>query len=157
MDDLDENGASGTLSLEKIGENSPDVVNINYTWDLEKKYGQSAERALCEEVYHAKQFLDGELGLGLYWNGEKNESTMLGYDMFDEQDAIDWSGKITKQPSLWKDPEVFGYYRRKTNNRPRWSAEQEFIKKYGKPVYDNNGVAIGHRGDVSVTFRKPKN
>ena len=157
MDNLDENGASGTLSLEKIGENSPDVVNINYTWDLEKEYGQSAERALCEEVYHAKQFLDGELGLGLYWNGEKNESTMLGYDMFDEKDAIDWSGKITKQPSLWEIPDVFRYYRRKTNNRPRWSAEQEFIKKYGKPAYDNNGVAIGNRGDVSVTFRKPKN
>ena len=149
----DQNGATGSVGLEKICEKY-DIVNINYGWNLEKEYEQPAERTLCEEVYHAKQFLDGDIGLGLSDDGE---FLKLGYDMNDEKEAMDWAGKILNKESVWNDPDVQKAYRTSTNNkREKQSAEQDFILKVGAVYYDNNGRATGYSNKNDYTFRKPK-
>ena len=152
------NDATGLVRLEEIGDGikKKDVVKIYYTWDFEASEGEAAERALCEEVYHAKQFLDGDIGFGFRETGESKIHITLGYDKEDEKEAIDWSAKITGRKSRWEDESVEGYYKESTHYDVKKSAEQGCIEKIGAPAYSKNGVAIVHQKNDSYTFRKPK-
>ena len=93
----------GKFFLNSSEKDQMDKTTIGFYWG-----GEFPERNLFEEVYHAKQFLDGEFGFGRSWSG--GEWGMMGFDMHDEEDAHKWADRVSKSPNSWTQ-DAIDYYK----------------------------------------------
>ena len=144
---------SGRLSLIESTEGHPDKISIGFLWG-EEGLPVAPERYMFEEVYHAKQFLDGEFGYG-YANGIWG---LMGFDLFDEEDAHRWADRVSKSPNSWTQEAIDYYKIDRGLPESRRNVTEHYMnydggKRTFPPKYDQNGV---YKTDIR-TMRKPKN
>ena len=156
-DDAEYDEVSGTVvygrtDLTKHSKDGLDVITIGYTWGKEGNLKWKS-RVMCEEVYHGKQFLDGDFAYGL--SDGKWQAQGLGLD--DEKAAHFWSAKVCKikPEKVWGDNEIQYYTNTLPNATESMSAEDWYINRgylgRGAPTYIN-----GVYKDDYVNMRKPK-
>ena len=152
--EIDDNAIiRGRLSLIESTVGHPDKISIGFLWG-EEGLPVAPERYLFEEVYHAKQFLDGEFGYG-YAHGIWG---LMGFDLFDEEDAHRWADRVSGSPNSWTQ-EAIDYYKidrglpDSRRNVTEHYMNHDGIKRTHPPKYDQDGV---YKTDIR-TMRKPKN
>ena len=140
----------GEVSMTQSSEEGPDIISIGYTYGIEGN-GKWKSRALCEEVYHAKQFLDGDYGFA--FNGTRWGTMALGYD--DEQKAHLWSGKVCglKDNTVWGMAEsvYYGELKKYDNQSAEYWYTNVHYRDGDKPQYFN-----GVYRSKQFNMRQPK-
>ena len=122
---------SGSVSL-----SDDNILIIGYTWGLETELDEeiSPERALCEEIRHAKQFCDGEFG---FYRGPGTSWMVCGF--VDEEEAHSWAARVSGSTPKYD----LSYY---NLDRTVPSAEQAWVNDYKEkragttPNYNTNGL-----------------
>ena len=143
----------GKTSLIESTEGHPDKISIGFLWG-EEGVPVAPERFMFEEAYHAKQFLDGEWGYGY----SKGEWGLMGFDLYDEEDAHRWADRVSGSPNSWTQ-EAIDYYKfdrglpDSRRNVTEHYMNHDGIKRTHPPKYDQNGI---YKTDIR-TMRKPKN
>ncbi|MBO4588647.1 MAG: hypothetical protein J5711_07120 [Bacteroidales bacterium] len=128
---------SGAVSL-----SDERILTIGFTLGRETELVSSnlaPERALCEEIYHAKQFCDGEFGFTIFVNlpGWR----YMGYDESDEEVAHAWAARVSGTSAGYN----LNEYKNSIGSKS-FSAEDGWRGHYpeersGKtPGYDINGL-----------------
>ena len=144
----------GRFDMIEVNESEavPDRAKINYYWEQED-LAIAPERHMFEEVYHAKQFLDGEFGFG------RTSSTgtwkTMGRDMYDEEKAHNWADRVSGSPSSWIKIAI-DYYRGTNLPSTRRNVNEHYMKYDGierkaPPVYINGVYKNAYR-----TMRTPQ-
>ena len=141
----------GTFTLTESNDGCMDKTTIGFYWG-----GDYPQRYLYEEVYHAKQFLDGEFGFGRA--SISADWGLMGFDLYDEEDAHKWADNACNSPDSWTQ-EARNYYRidrglpETRRNVTEHYMQYDGIQRTTLPNYDENGVFkdVGYR-----TMRKPK-
>ena len=140
---------SGAVSL-----SDERILTIGFTLGRETELVGSniaPERALCEEIYHAKQFCDGKFGFATY--GNLSGWRLVGYDESDENDAHAWAARVSGTSAVY----TLDAYRSNVGSKLS-SAEDGWRSHYpgersGKaPGYDINGL----HSSSNYYFKRPK-
>lgn len=140
---------SGAVSL-----SDEQILIIGFTFGRETELVGSniaPERVLCEEIYHAKQFCDGEFGFTIFVNlpGWR----YIGYDESDEDVAHAWAARVSGTSAGYNLNEY-----KKSIDSKSFSAEDGWRGHYpeersGKtPGYDVNGL----HSSSNYYFKRPK-
>ena len=145
----------GSFSLIESRMGEMDKAVIGFFWGAES-LDLAPERTLFEEIYHAKQFLDGEFGFGRSWSG--GLWNLIGFDMYDEESAHKWADEASKSSSSWSNDAV-SYYRdirrlpESRRNTTEHHMKYDGIIRTEPPAYDAHGV---YKDGAYRTMRKPK-
>ncbi|MCR4812923.1 MAG: RHS repeat-associated core domain-containing protein [Bacteroidales bacterium] len=145
----------GNFTMESSIIGQKDVTIVGFYWNNDNS-SVAPERYMCEEIYHAKQFLDGEFGFA------RSTSSMSwgarGLDLIDEQEAHLWADRVSGSPNSWTqdaikyyklDKRLPGDRRNVTDYHMKYDGEQ----RTSPPKYDETGVfKDGYR-----SYRKPRN
>ena len=150
------NGTSvkGRITMDESNIGQQDKVTIGYYWEKDNE-SISPERYLYEEVFHAKQFLDGEFGYGR--SSSKGYWCLIAFDLVDEEEAHKWADRVSNSSNSWT-VETMNYYlvNRGLKSTSRNVTEQymkyDNIERTNPPNYDANGIYK----DPYRTMRRPK-
>ena len=143
----------GNFVMTESNLNQLDKSTIGFFWG-EDGTGIAPERYLFEEVYHAKQFLDGQFGFGRtssdgVWN-------TMGMDLLDEEMAHKWADRVSGSTDSWTQDAINYYQDIKKLPTGSRNVTDHWLKYDGcvrntPPKYDANGVFK----DCYRTIRKP--
>ena len=146
---------SGRFYMSESNIDQIDKAVIAFSWGPEGS-SVASERNLFEEVYHAKQFLDGEFGFG---RSTKDGSwNTIGLDMYDEEQAHRWADRVSGSSNSWTPSAI--YYYKYDRNLPgsRRNVTEHYMRFDGIPGgrKDPPNYSNGVYKDTYRTMRKPK-
>ena len=135
-DSFHKNG-SGLLTSGGVSLSDDKIIEIGYTWGLETELnGENApERALCEEIRHAKQFCNGEFGF--YRCSSSSPWFICG--TADEKETHEWAARVSGTTSEFN----LSFYPSNTTNK---SAQDAWVNDYPAkrlgttPKYSSDGL-----------------
>ena len=140
---------SGSVSL-----SDERILTIGFTWGCETELVGSniaPERALCEEIYHAKQFCDGKFGFAIFANlpGWRQ----IGLDEFDEDEAHAWAARVSGTSAGYNLSEYKNSVSSKfSSSEDGWRGHYPKERIGKSPVYDMNGL----HSSSNYYFKRPK-
>ncbi len=134
---------SGNVTL-----SSDRTLIIGYSWGIETMLdgNLAPERALFEEVRHAKQFCDGEFG---FFRTQGSDWLVCGN--VDENEAHAWAARVSGSTPA-ADLSYYSIDKRFNSAKDFWVNDNRLIRKNTDPKYDSNGLYSSEYW----YFKKPK-
>ena len=134
---------SGNVTL-----SSDRTLIIGYSWGIETMLdgNLAPERALFEEVRHAKQFCDGEFG---FFRTPGSDWLVCGN--VDENEAHAWAARVSGSTPA-ADLSYYSIDKRFNSAKDFWVNDNRLKRKNTAPKYDSNGLYSSEYW----YFKKPK-